>query len=282
MKVLKFPGVEQKPAPKQSLRCKLTDSYSLNKDIFQMDFEWEGPAPRAGQFFMIKPRRGAFFLGRPISVAIWDPPTVSFFITGRGKGTKELFSLRRGELAELTGPLGNAWTDFLSVNRQLVALVGGGVGIAPLGALADELPEMSFDFYAGFKNGFENSAEQMALVGQGFFHSNNTIIATEDGSTNKDDEPDSLNSKIFRKGRIPDFLEPKKYRAVCACGPEPMLKAVAARCKAAEVPCFVSLERRMACGVGACLGCTVPTIHGNRRCCADGPIFPAEELIFNE
>jgi NAD(P)H-flavin reductase len=188
--------------------------------------------------------------------------------------------MRKGERAELSGPLGNAWTDFLSAGRQLAALVGGGVGVAPLGALADELPDGSFDFYAGFKTGFENAVEEAALIGQGFFRSNNMIIATEDGTAAKDSEPGDITGKIFRKGRIPDFLEPQKYRAVCACGPEPMLKAVAAQCKAAKVPCFVSLERRMACGVGACLGCTVPTIHGNRRCCADGPIFPAEEVFF--
>jgi NAD(P)H-flavin reductase len=59
-----------------------------------------------------------------------------------------------------------------------------------------------------------------------------------------------------------------------------MLKAVAAKCKAAGTPCFISMERRMACGVGACLGCTVATVKGNRRCCADGPIFNAEEVLF--
>jgi NAD(P)H-flavin reductase len=60
-----------------------------------------------------------------------------------------------------------------------------------------------------------------------------------------------------------------------------MLKALAARCRAAAVPCYVSVERRMACGVGACLGCTVETSGGNKRCCADGPIFPAEEIYFD-
>jgi NAD(P)H-flavin reductase len=61
-----------------------------------------------------------------------------------------------------------------------------------------------------------------------------------------------------------------------------MLKAVAAKCKATGVPCFISMEKRMACGVGACLGCTVHTVSGNRRCCADGPGFKAEEVIFDE
>ena len=103
---------------------------------------------------------------------------------------------------------------------------------------------------------------------------NNFIVASENGKTG-------------HKGRIPDFFEPEQYAAVCACGPQAMLKAVAVKCKNAGVPCFVSLEQRMACGVGACLGCTVKTINGNKglqnqRCCADGPIFNADEVIFDE
>jgi NAD(P)H-flavin reductase len=123
--------------------------------------------------------------------------------------------------------------------------------------------------YAGFKTGFKKMEEKHLLLGPAMLEAEKTIIATEDG-------------KEGQKGRIPDFLEPENYAAVCACGPEPMLKAVAVKCKAAGVPCFVSMGRVMACGVGACLGCTVHTVNGNRRCCADGPIFNAEELIFDE
>ena len=109
--------------------------------------------------------------------------------------------------------------------------------------------------------------EKGGLLGPAFLETDKEIIATENG-------------KEGLKGRIPDFLEAEKYSAVCACGPEPMLKAVAEKCKKAGTPCFISLERHMACGAGACLGCTVKTINGNRRCCADGPIFNAEEIIF--
>ncbi|MDR3248072.1 MAG: dihydroorotate dehydrogenase, partial [Treponema sp.] len=76
------------------------------------------------------------------------------------------------------------------------------------------------------------------------------------------------------------FVDYQDYAAVFACGPTPMLKAVAEKSKAAGVPCFISMEARMACGAGACLGCTIATTGGNRRCCADGPIFPAEEVLF--
>jgi NAD(P)H-flavin reductase len=190
----------------------------------------------------------------------------------RGRGTAELADLRPGERADLTGPLGNAWTGFLPrppfPGEKKIALIGGGVGIAPLEALLGELPPGAAAFYAGFRTGFASPGEREGLLGPALTNPG-LVIATEDGSEG------------FR-GRILEFLDPAKYGAVCACGPEPMLKAVAARCQASGAPCFLSLERRMACGTGACLGCTLRTRSGNKRCCADGPIFPGEELIFDE
>ena len=258
------------------MNCELINNTSINNEIFRLDFirsaasQTRFAAPRAGQFFMVKPKRSAVFLARPISVALYESGTVRFLIARRGKGTLELAAMRSGEEAELIGPLGNAWTDFLfeSMNKP-IALIGGGIGIAPLNALLCEDSGYALDLYAGFRIGFKSTEERAALLGAAFLEANNIIIATEDGSNGQ-------------KGLIPDFLEPEKYAAVCTCGPEPMLKAVAAKCKAAGVPCFVSLERRMACGTGACLGCTVKTVNGNRRCCADGPIFNADEVIFDE
>jgi NAD(P)H-flavin reductase len=198
----------------------------------------------------------------------------------------------QGDYAELTGPLGNTWAEFLHGHSggERIALAGGGIGVAPLFEFAAELyykrnePEKqsglknagssnfsngSFyvDFYAGFKTWFRGNEEFLSLMGPAIMYADKLIAAFEDG-------------KAERKGRIPAFLEPAEYAAVYACGPEPMLRAVAALCRAAGKPCFVSLERRMACGVGACLGCTVETAGGNRRCCADGPIFPAEDVFF--
>jgi len=205
-------------------------------------------------------------------VAKWEHDTVTFLIALRGQGTQELAAMRIGDEAELIGPLGNAWADFLpsaeNGGNKPIALIGGGIGIAPLNALLCETSARHFDLYAGFRTGFKNDEEKNALLGAAN-QTKKIIIATEDGTDG-------------HKGRIPDFLEPGQYAAVCACGPESMLKAVAAKCKAAGVPCFVSLEKRMACGVGACLGCTVKTVSGNRRCCADGPIFKADEVIFDE
>jgi len=259
------------------MMCKIINNNFINNEIFRLDFVWQTAQtklapPQAGQFFMIKPKQSAVFLGRPISVAKWEPDTVTFLIARRGQGTQELAAMRTGDEAELIGPLGNAWANFLPPAKdggnKPIALIGGGIGIAPLNALLGETSGLSFDLYAGFRTGFKSEEEKSALLGMAY-QANKTVIATEDGADG-------------HKGRIPDFFEPGQYAAVCACGPEAMLKAVAAKCKSAGVPCFVSLEKRMACGVGACLGCTVKTVNGNRRCCADGPIFTADEVIFDE
>jgi len=268
---------------KRSVFCKLINNTSINDEIFRLDFVWQSSAqiqlaaPKAGQFFMVKPKRSAVFLARPISVANFESDIVKFLIARRGSGTLELAALRSGEEAELTGPLGNTWMDFLTAVKngdgKPIAIIGGGIGLAPLQALLYDKTGYSFDLYAGFRTGFKNPDEKAALLGPADYKARNVIIATEDGTEGL-------------KGRIPDFLEPEKYAAVCACGPQPMLKAVVAKCAAmgaaAGVPCFISMERRMACGTGACLGCTVKTASGNRRCCTDGPIFKAEEVIFDD
>ncbi|GHV53703.1 hypothetical protein AGMMS49579_12920 [Spirochaetia bacterium] len=173
------------------------------------------------------------------------------------------------EEAELTGPLGNTWEEFFPPGntKKPLALIGGGIGVAPLEALPTKFPQYVFDFYAGFRTGFKTIEEHYGLLGLAERNTQDLIIATEDGSEGK-------------KGRIIDFFDPAKYAAVYACGPTAMLRAVTEKCKAADVPCFISMEKHMACGVGACLGCTVKTKNGNKRCCADGPIFPAAEVIF--
>jgi NAD(P)H-flavin reductase len=215
---------------------------------------------------MIKPGHSGVFLSRPFSAAGWKPPavleepgTVRFLIVKRGPGTDELFSLREGDRAELSGPLGNSWADAgADIPEGPAALISGGVGVAPLACCAPELGNRPFDFYAGFKSG---------SYGLESVKPRSLIIATEAGSEGL-------------RGKIPDFFSPAGYSVVYSCGPEAMLKTVAAVCGEAGVPCFISMERRMACGVGACLGCTVKTWGGNRRCCADGPIFSAVEVCF--
>ena len=271
---------------KKHLLCKCVDCSIVSESIVSLEFSWSGPAPKGGQFFLTKPERTSVFLGRPLSVAGWYPESIAetfnntlngnsgilcFLLAVRGRGTKELAELKPGEKAWLSGPLGRGFTDVSesklseeALNHRLtnrnIALVSGGVGLAPLLCFAKELESKTYDFYAGFRSksfGLK-SIQPRAL-----------IITSEDGSEG-------------RHGRVLDYFSPGSYSAVFACGPEQMLKSVAEISKAAGVPCFLSLERRMACGTGACLGCTVKTSNGNKRCCADGPVFNAEDIYFDE
>jgi len=266
-------------AGKAHAACELLGG-SRAGDVFWLDFAWDcARRPvRAGQFFMVRPKRSGVFLGRPLSAAGWRlagsgaPGSVGFAVALRGKGTRELAEMRPGDVAELVGPLGNAWEDFLpdatSAGGKPVALAGGGIGVAPLAALLrpGAAPEgLSFELHAGFRTEAQGA---LLLDGLALAGGSGVAVSTEDGSAG-------------RKGRAVDFLEPERYCAVCVCGPEPMMEAVARKCAAAGVPCYASVERRMACGVGACLGCTVKTAGGNRRCCADGAIFDARDVWFD-
>jgi NAD(P)H-flavin reductase len=255
-------------------RSILLNSAAVADGIFRLEFAWPGPAPKAGQFFMIKPERSAVFLPRPVGAESFGAGKLCFLIAVRGGGTRELAAMRAGESAALSGPLGNCWEDFLPPEGpggggKAVALVAGGVGIAPLSSLAACFPKRDFDYYLGVKAAFKDDAGEAAFLGEAALHHRRLLVAAE-----------STGAK--HRGLITGFFDPAGYAAVFACGPQAMLRAVAAKCREAAVPCRVSLERRMACGVGACLGCTVVTSKGSRRCCADGPIFKAEELAFDE
>jgi NAD(P)H-flavin reductase len=252
---------------KRCLLCDCVFQKRIDEETAVLEFSWAGPAPRAGQFFLVKPKRSSVFLGRPLSAAFWQvnsakegPCIVRFIIIKRGRGSEEIMELRPGEKAYLTGPLGNSWPS-VETSDSTAALISGGVGVAPIAAYAQEFAggnKKTFDFYAGFRGNSYGMEEVKARK---------LVIASEEGSEGQ-------------KGRILDFFSPENYSVVFACGPLPMLKALAKTCEDSGVPCFVSMEKNMACGTGACLGCTIKTHSGNKRCCADGPVFSASEINF--
>ncbi len=251
---------------KTFMEVRILTSSALGPDVSAIECAWDGPPPLPGQFFMLRARRSAVLLGRAISAFGWRPyrdgagqsgGVLRFLVARRGRGSAELVELVPGDIVELTGPLGSGWP---ATAEGRPALVAGGVGIAPLAFLAGNVPAGSYDLYAGFRSG---------SYGLDTFQPEHATIATDDGS-------------VGRHGRITEFFEPGAYAAVYACGPEPMLRAVAKACAATGTACYLSLERRMACGVGACLGCTVSTVAGNRRCCVDGPVFDAREVLFDD
>ena len=227
-----------------------------------------------GQFFMLRREPSQVLLARPISVywaeVVEQQWQVTFLILLKGQGTQELCSLAAGDKVSVIGPLGNTFPRPDSVVSKdgagvKVCVVGGGIGVAPVAGFAATLPENSYDFYAGFKSGSYGLEKLKA---------NKLVVTTDDGSCGV-------------KGMIPQVLDAAAlknagYQVVYSCGPEPLLAYVQEICGEAGIPCYLSMESAMACGMGACLGCTIATTQGNRRCCADGPVFPGEILLFQK
>lgn len=223
--------------------------------------------PKSGQFFMLRAHPSKVLLCRPISVysvkKVANCLEVEFLILLKGTGTEELCKLKSGDSLEIIGPQGNCFE--LPKSDEKIAIVGGGIGIAPVAGFASILSEKSYDFFACFKTG---------SYGLEYVKPNNLYITTDDGSKGT-------------KGMLPnvltaDVIKQNGYDVIYACGPEPMLKYVQKVCAEANVKCWLSMESKMACGMGACLGCTIKTTEGNKRCCVDGPVFEGSKIIFPE
>jgi len=230
--------------------------------------------PAAGQFYMIHPLRSNHLLGRPISVynsvrnAAGDVE-VSFLILVKGSGTVELCNLHVGDEINLLGPCGNRWPvpsapSTSSGTGGKVCIVGGGIGVAPVAGFASTLPDGSYDFYASFKSG---------SYGLDNVKADKLVITTDDGSVGVHGMlPAALTAETLKAGG---------YDALYACGPTPMLAYLQKTCAEIGLKCWLSMEARMACGVGVCLGCVIDTTEGKKRCCKDGPVFDGSILDFD-
>ncbi len=207
-----------------------------------------------GQFYMLRAWELDPLLSRPLSVFDIAEEGISLLYAVRGRGTERLSRLAPGNVVTLTGPLGNGWER--RVGR--VALVGGGIGIAPLYYAAKVFGNTNV--YLGF-------ADTPYLVDE-FDRVGRVHVTSETGVRGT-------------PGLVTDIFDPSGYDVCYACGPRPMLALLDRFCRSDEVPLFVSLEERMACGVGACLGCAVKTIHGYARVCRDGPVFRSSEVVWD-
>lgn len=214
----------------------------------------------AGQFYMIKTKNT--FLGRPISVCETYKDCIRFVYATIGAGTNEMKNIIPGDKVEIIGPLGNGFDTKKDYGK--VALVSGGIGIAPLIELSKKLREnneyIKMDFYGGFR-------DDIYLLDDISKYVDEVKIATNTG-------------KYGHKGFVTDIIPLKEYDTVLCCGPEIMMEKVVKMCKEAEVNIYVSMEKHMACGVGACLVCTCKTKSGNKRTCKDGPVFNGLEVEF--
>jgi dihydroorotate dehydrogenase electron transfer subunit len=224
---------------------------------------------RPGQFVMI--RVGEFMdplLRRPFSLCRVQDDLVFVLYRVVGRGTRILSNAREGEALSVLGPLGNGFEGFN--NKSPSILVAGGVGIAPLLFLAESLEPKPYAFLAGF-----GSAEEMLGPADLGIQGMEIAFATDDGSAG-------------HHGLVTELLEHQLREltgtpgVVCSCGPFPMLKAVAAITRERNIPCQVSLEAAMACGLGACQGCAMKAAAGQDRAywhvCQNGPVFDATDV----
>ena len=214
-----------------------------------------------GQFVNISTGDNALLLRRPLGVCKTEGNDLSLCYQVKGKGTKKLTEAKSGDKLKVLLPLGNYFD--LSGYRS-VAVVGGGVGVFPLiAALRDNAGE---DFYSYI--GFRNKGAVCLL--EEFGVSKKLVVTTDDGSYGK-------------KGNAVQafFEEMPAVDAIISCGPPVMLKALKRGLeeRGIKTPCFVSLEERMGCGIGACLVCVCKTSGGgNARVCKDGPVFNINEV----
>ena len=222
---------------------------------------------RPGQFVHIK-CGDANLLRRPISVARtqWDEPedTAALIFEVRGEGTRWLSQRRVGDKLDVLGPLGNG---FSVSDGSHYLLVGGGIGVPPLMEYG-ESPKWSKVAVLGFRT---KDKAFPAVVSRFQESCENTYLCTDDGS---------LGYHGFVDGQIREILaKDHSFTDILACGPKPMLKNVAKVAAEFGVPCQVSMEERMACGIGACLGCAIQMRDGTmKHVCKDGPVFRAEEV----
>ena len=250
----------------KKIKAAVYSQVQLAEGIFSM---WLGAGEMAkaavpGQFIAVYPNDSARLLPRPISICETDPEKELLRIVYRvaGEGTKELSSCRAGDTLSIMGPLGNGFP----LKDKKALLIGGGIGIPPMLELAKAL-SCEKTAVLGYRDSQTFLAEEIGKYA-------GLAVATEDGS-------------VGTKGTVLDAIKAQGLKAdiIYACGPTPMLRALKEYAAKEGIECWISLEERMACGAGACLGCVCHSKdvdeHSNvrnKRVCKDGPVFLADEV----
>lgn len=237
-------------------------------DIYSLWIHTENIAAEAGpgQFLSVYTRDESKLLPRPISICEIDKAKgyirLVYRVTGKGTGTQQFAALKEGDQVTVMGPLGNG---FLTDCTKKAFLIGGGIGIPPMVELAKQLNGEK-QIVVGYRDELFLTEE---LEKNGMVY-----IATEDGSCGT-------------KGNVLDAIRENKLQAdvIYACGPTPMLRALKGYAEENGIECWLSLEEKMACGIGACLACVCKSkeidghshVH-NKRVCKDGPVFLSTEV----
>lgn len=236
----------------------ITSNQALTKEVYRMVLSGDTSAVTApGQF--VELALPGKFLRRPISVSDWNADSLTLIYKVVGQGTEQMSQLPVGTKLDVLTGLGNGYNTAISGDTPV--LVGGGVGVPPLYGLCKTL--LTQGKHPAVVLGF-NKASEIFLAEEFRALGVEVFIATADGS-------------VGTKGFVTDVLKVLPYSYFYACGPLPMLRAMET---VVTSDGQYSMEERMGCGFGACMGCSIQTKSGARRVCKDGPVFPREEVFF--
>lgn len=258
-----------------NIKAKLLSKSELMPEIFKFSVQANEivNSAKPGNFIEIRVNDSIEpFLRRPISIYNMDKENgiLEFIFQVKGKGTEILSKRNEGELIDIVGPLGYGTFKYSDYNN--IAIIGGGIGIFPLYELAKNAKNdnKNVSIYLGFRN------KDLVMLEKEFDNvSNNLVITTDDGT---------YGQKGFAIDFLKKDLENNKIDCIYACGPLPMLRAVRALAMEQDIPCQISLEERMACGLGVCLGCAVKTAKSPAdapeywHVCKGGPVFQAKDV----
>lgn len=235
----------------------IIENKKIAKDVYRMTLKCSGEGISAGQFINIKVE--SLFLRRPISVCDFGNDFITVIYKVVGKGTDIMSTMKLGDKMDVLTGLGHGFNLEKDCKKPL--LIGGGVGTPPMFALAKELVSRGKEVTVAL--GF-NTADEVFLKEEFEALGCKTLVATLDGSGD-------------HKGFVTDMITEKgiEYDYYYSCGPAVMLKAVQ---KSLGFNGQISMEERMACGFGACVGCTIRTKSGTKQVCKDGPVFDSSEI----
>ena len=251
---------------KKQVMAEIIRHTSLSDGIFDMTLKAEEIAKeaKAGQFISVYLNNKSKILPRPISICGIDKEAGTLRIVYRtvGDGTKELSDYKEGEMVKILGPLGNGFTQ----KDKKAILIGGGIGIPPMLELMKQL-DCDKTAVLGYRDSDMFLKDEFEAVG-------GVVISTEDGS-------------FGTKGNVIDAIKEQGVEGsiIYACGPTPMLRGIKAYAEEMGIEAQISMEERMACGIGACLACVCKSkekdahsnVH-NKRICKDGPVFLSTEV----
>ena len=226
------------------------------------------PSPSPGQFYMLEVNKGTDpLLKRAFSLFRKTPRDLQILYRVCGRGTELLKNMKEGTTLDMLGPLGNAYP--LPDEGAVPLIVAGGIGVASLYSLAECLAGRTYLFYGSRTKGDLLMHREITRLAR------ETFISTDDGSEGvKGTIADRL--KEFLACHAPDA---PRY-VIYACGPYALLETVAKIASSARIPSYVAMEERMACGIGACLGCVINTREGYKRVCKEGPVFRSTEVLW--